>query len=357
MKNNVLIIGKSNDHHIPAISWGLNQLDISHTIFDFSDFPIKNDISFFIENELNPYTEIYTSNKIINEKFSSVLYRGIGKITLSDSIHEDDVNFANKEARDYALSILPYLTNNESLWVNDFAFAEAAENKIHQLVIAEKCGFNIPKTIISSRPETIRNFSKGRNIVHKCLNPHYWKMDNGGELIVKTSILSKEDLSDDDSLSLCPAIYQEYIKKNFELRITIMGEKIFPIKIIPYEIERFIDWRYDCKEIGLPDISPAVIPEKLEEMCLKLCKELKLKFACIDLIYSNSDEYFFLEINQQGQFLWIEQILPEINLLENFCDFLKNPKNPNYSKKHGIRFQDFVNYFKKTPPLRVGQNC
>jgi hypothetical protein len=33
-------------------------------------------------------------------------------------------------------------------------------------------------------------------------------------------------------------------------------------------------------------------------------------------------EYVFLEINQMGQFLWLEELLPELPLLDAFCELL-----------------------------------
>jgi hypothetical protein len=42
----------------------------------------------------------------------------------------------------------------------------------------------------------------------------------------------------------------------------------------------------------------------------------------LDLIYSTDKEWYFLEANEGGQFLWIENYNPEIVLFKPFCDFL-----------------------------------
>ena len=63
----------------------------------------------------------------------------------------------------------------------------------------------------------------------------------------------------------------------------------------------------------------------IKAQCQRMMKELGLLFGCIDLIVTPDGEYYFLEVNEQGQFLWIDDIAPSINMLEQFCAFLIAP--------------------------------
>ena len=45
-------------------------------------------------------------------------------------------------------------------------------------------------------------------------------------------------------------------------------------------------------------------------------------FGCFDFIVTPDGEYFFLEINEQGQFLWVEDANPSIKMLDTFTEFL-----------------------------------
>lgn len=59
-------------------------------------------------------------------------------------------------------------------------------------------------------------------------------------------------------------------------------------------------------------------------------RQLGIVFGCFDFIITPDDEYIFLEVNEMGQFLWIEEILPELKLLDKFCEFLvSSKKNTN----------------------------
>lgn len=57
-------------------------------------------------------------------------------------------------------------------------------------------------------------------------------------------------------------------------------------------------------------------------LCRALMKRLGLVFGCFDFIVTPAGEYVFLEINQMGQFLWIEEANPDFPLLQMFCDFI-----------------------------------
>lgn len=53
----------------------------------------------------------------------------------------------------------------------------------------------------------------------------------------------------------------------------------------------------------------AMLPPNVEKQLLGLMKVLDLQFGAIDLIRTPNDEYIFLEINPNGQWLWIEDQL------------------------------------------------
>jgi hypothetical protein len=44
----------------------------------------------------------------------------------------------------------------------------------------------------------------------------------------------------------------------------------------------------------------------MEDACIRLVKQLGLEFGAIDLILRPDGEYVFLEINPNGQWLWLE---------------------------------------------------
>ncbi len=69
-------------------------------------------------------------------------------------------------------------------------------------------------------------------------------------------------------------------------------------------------------------LEPYSLPETIEARLLSLMGQLGLVMGSIDMIVTPEGDHVFLEVNEQGQFLWVEQMNPEIALLEPFAHFL-----------------------------------
>jgi hypothetical protein len=67
------------------------------------------------------------------------------------------------------------------------------------------------------------------------------------------------------------------------------------------------------------------LPENVLARCRVLMRKLGILFGCFDFIVTPDGEYVFLEVNQQGQFLWKEHLCPSLKMLETFCQFIANP--------------------------------
>jgi hypothetical protein len=82
-----------------------------------------------------------------------------------------------------------------------------------------------------------------------------------------------------------------------------------------------VDWKEDLSQL---DYSTFEILDELRDKCLSLMQRLGIVFGCIDIICGHDGRWTFLEVNEMGAFLWIEEFLPSIPLLAAFCDFLQD---------------------------------
>jgi len=120
-----------------------------------------------------------------------------------------------------------------------------------------------------------------------------------------TSILSEEDLVDDDLLRATPATYQAVVQKDYELRVTVVGNYIFCAKIYSQDTETGrLDWRKSYHEV---EMEPSELPEDIAALCRTLMRRLDIVFGCFDFAVTPEGEHVFLEVNQMGQFLFIER--------------------------------------------------
>jgi glutathione synthase/RimK-type ligase-like ATP-grasp enzyme len=90
--------------------------------------------------------------------------------------------------------------------------------------------------------------------------------------------------------------------------LTIVGNKIFSCEIDSQASkESRHDWRRSSKIFSVPH-KIINLPFSLEKKCIRLVEELGLLFGAIDIIKTPEDQYIFLEVNPNGQWLWIEQL-------------------------------------------------
>src|SRR5439155_11640005 len=66
------------------------------------------------------------------------------------------------------------------------------------------------------------------------------------------------------------------------------------------------DWRrYDLEQT--PHL-PHQLPDDVAQRCVALTERLGVRYGAVDLILTPDGRYVFLEINPNGQYLWIEEL-------------------------------------------------
>lgn len=190
----------------------------------------------------------------------------------------------------------------DKIWVSPYWNMIRAENKPHQLVIANSIGFEIPKTLITSNPDKVREFWKycKEDVIVKMLGTA--PMD---DKVIYTTKLTDREMAEIDSVKLSPAIFQQRMSKKFELRITVVGDKVFAVEIDSQNCPgNEIDWRHQNKNLK---IRPYKISEIIKNRCIELTQRFGLRMGCIDMIVTPDNHYVFLEINPNGQWGWVEK--------------------------------------------------
>ncbi|MNE94945.1 hypothetical protein D3C80_1929690 [compost metagenome] len=82
---------------------------------------------------------------------------------------------------------------------------------------------------------------------------------------------------------MTPFIVQAEVLKQYDVRVTVVGERVFATAIWSQENpETEIDWRQGSR----PDLRHEKIslPELVQEQCVELVRRLGLRYGAIDLI-------------------------------------------------------------------------
>ena len=226
--------------------------------------------------------------------------------------------FAESETKAFINSIysLPNIK-----WINPPFIANGAKVKFQQLLLANKMGIKTPKTIITNQPELAKEFfvSCGEEVLIKSIYTANVTIDGLNQAIPSRKIGNDQFYPNYQNISLCPTQLQEYVEKAFELRITIIGQKVFAVKIdSQVNEETKIDWRLHTK---MNPHSIYELPDHIEKFCIDFLNKQGLVYGAMDFIVTPQGEYYFLENNPFGQYLWLE-IETGIPLTETMCDLL-----------------------------------
>ena len=320
----VLIFTKPGDYHSYAVKWGLEQLGHQVTYFFASQIPQKYVVSFEARANDASRMEISSISESIDlSTFDVVWYRRMAKAIPDSNCHPADIATALRDWTSVFRSMQIYSASPSTFAVND---PDPSWNtcKITQLDIAHRVGFKIPATLVSNDPAKIRDFVSqtdvGRFIVKPIVQAS-WISKEFVEFALPTTIITHADLDDVDLIT-CPAIYQSYVEKNFEIRCVVMGGTVYSIKMDSQaQEESKIDFRnvknWSDFNHELID-TPADILEKVQ----KYMDELRLVFGAFDFICDLDGNWIFLEVNTMGNFLWMELYNPDIPLLETFVKLL-----------------------------------
>ena len=219
----------------------------------------------------------------------------------------------------------------QTFWFGDPEAIRVANRKPYQLMLAKELGFSIPQTLVTNSPDAAKQFAESldSDIAIKPMWAAGIVMEEEGVergVSIYTKRLSKaEFLGNLPSVKNCPLILQSYVEKDFELRITVVGEKVFACAIRSQASEKTKeDWRrYDLPNTPHSEFE---LPSEVRQKCIDLVKRLGLSFGCIDMIVTPKGEYIFLEINPNGQWLWIEH-LTGMPISQAIADLLTDPPN------------------------------
>lgn len=195
----------------------------------------------------------------------------------------------------------------DSYWMNWPASTYAAESKPYQLMIASEVGFKVPDTEIgnSFRDSKILN----SKVIVKSLDTVLLR-DGDDCLFTYTSDVEPSELTD-DRISSAPLTVQQYISEKTDIRVTVIGDDIFAVKITSNGAGIKDDWRLTKRE--LIEYTDIELPIDLIEKCRRYMKKLSLNFGAIDFIESNGN-YYFIEINPTGEWGWLSNELRKIEI-------------------------------------------
>ncbi len=106
-----------------------------------------------------------------------------------------------------------------------------------------------------------------------------------------------------DAVRFAPVIFQRYVEAAVDLRVTVVGNEIFPAALYSQRSAYPIDLRMDMANTR---IEAHDMPREVQNGLRELMRRLGIVYGAIDMRMTPVGEYVFLEVNPAGQWLFIE---------------------------------------------------
>ena len=293
----VLIISEANDLHARVVKRRLEELSLAEgVIMDSGAFPAQFEIVATYEGS-HTSAPLHLGGRIGSvrlEQLQGVWWRRPEPPVIPGWVSPEAQRFCYKES---TLLFNGLLHSLGELVVNPLMNELRADYKPFQLAHAARCGLRVPETIITNDPEEVRAFYDrwDGEVIFKILgNTRYH--------FAETRRLAPEFLSELERISVAPTIFQQLIPPGEDLRVTVVGEEIFPARMVHPRPGSEIDWRLDVTSYA----EPYDLPPDLATGIGTLMSTLGLAYGALDFRIDPEGRCYFLEINPTGQFLFVE---------------------------------------------------
>ena len=317
----ILILSNSLDIHADDVADTLTKQSVDFLRLN-TDHWYSEEVRIHLGYPKSGYVSVRNTQVALVD-ISSVLYRR--PLTVEPEVVDDpnQRKFASGEINELFRQMWYALPH--ARWVNAPHALEYARRKYTQLVIAGELGLIIPRTCVTNDQEQAECFIKtvGKAVYKTMKTPVIDLHGDGMQWGIPTTVLSQEHLAQIHLIVPSGGIFQEYVEKSYEVRVTIIGEDVYSAMILSQETTEYdahIDWR-DGVAYGNVKVVPYTLPNAVANACKNVLRHYNLLFGAIDLIRTPEGEYVFLELNPNGQWLWVEDMTSQ-PLLDSMVNLL-----------------------------------
>jgi len=313
----VLVISNTQDAHVDIIGKKIEERGIQWIRWD-TDSILKRKLGYGLEagDFLREASFEIASRGILKENPDlSIWYRRPTPPVFSAEVEP--------HVKDYILREFDGWLSNMCLsipgfWVSPYSSLQQSRSKLHQILAASKVGLLTPETLVTDRSDLAKEFwdrCKGR-VVAKAFSVQ--NVEKGEELlIINTKRVGEQDLPE---LVRFPCMLQREIKTIHELRVVVIGRRVFSFGIRS-KIETA---DADLRLAGFQNLEhfEASLSQSSEKALTCLLDYYGLSFCSADFLVTSGGEEFFVDLNPNGQWLWLEYVTG-VSLSEHFVTMLE----------------------------------
>ncbi|GGY27773.1 ATP-grasp ribosomal peptide maturase [Streptomyces xanthochromogenes] len=244
--------------------------------------------------------EVTTSSRTLDlSAVRSVYWRRPTPFINPQSAETPAQRFGVEQSRRGYMGVLTALPG--ARYVNHPGRNQEAENKALQLATAARLGFEVPDTLITNVPADAVKFATDHGkVIYKPVHRVHLSGEDGRNRTVWVRAVHADEL--DDSIALCPHLFQACVPKVADIRLAAVGEEVFASRIDTDGDH--LDWRQDQ---SLITCSPVPVPCSVRETVRAFLHAFGLTYGAFDFALDASGRWWFLECNPNGQWAFVDE--------------------------------------------------
>lgn len=209
---------------------------------------------------------------------------------------DGDARFAAAQVR-YGLGGTLYALDSPR-WVNHPLRNAAADYKPAQLAVAQRLGLTVPPTLVTNDPSKARKFIDVHGqVIYKTLRWTPYERD-GVPVTGWAEPVTAAEI--DESVRVTPHLFQARVDKVADVRVLVVGRHVFAVRID----SGLLDWRKDYSALSYAVVD---LPDHVDKALLTYLEHFGLVSGSFDLAVDRAGDYWWLELNPNGQWGWLEE--------------------------------------------------
>lgn len=297
----VLILARQFDPTADAVVTALHDRNVPVFRTDLSDFPSRLRLQAELAGGRWTGTLSTAHRQVQLVEVRSIWHRNPTTYRFPAAMTAEEQDFAHREAK---LGLGGVLASLDVLWANHPNRCADAIYKPYQWKVAAQCGLQVAETMITNCPGSAMEFMERAptETITKALGP-VGITEAGVTMVAYTRRVDAKDLAEPHAVSATATTLQRFVPKHHEVRLTVIGDRWFPVAIHAHTDDGRIDWRSDPTRLSYDLVS---VPDAVASGVSAYMRRMDLTYTAVDFIVTPDDRWVMLEANTGPQFAWLE---------------------------------------------------
>ncbi|MER5863168.1 ATP-grasp ribosomal peptide maturase [Kitasatospora sp. NPDC002040] len=300
-RGQVLVVAEDLDPSADLVVQALADRNVPVMRFDLARFPQDLELAAEHEGCAPGWSgELATSARAVRlEEVRAVYYRRPGLPEPSPAVAPEYRDWAVSQALVGMVQVLGALP---AVWMHHPDVYRAAAHKPGQLTAATASGLRVPRTLVTNSLSRARRWAESTSgsLIVKPVTAGAITLTGRRAMLLPTRRFEADQL--DESLELTAHLLQEWVPKAFEVRLTVVGEQMFPVAIHAGSAAAQVDWRSDYDAL---EYEPVPIPSTVASGVRRFMDRYQLNYGAFDFAVTPNGDWVFFECNPAGQWQFI----------------------------------------------------